>query len=45
MLNSKDEEFIGYDVMTYLAIFAGDERLGRSFESWSGALDVPHTLC
>lgn len=31
-------EFIGYKVLTYLAFFKGDERRGRSFESWSGAL-------
>jgi len=26
-------------VMTYLTFFKGDERKGRSFESWTGALD------
>jgi hypothetical protein len=25
-------------VMTYLAFFKDDERMGRAFESWSGAL-------
>jgi len=33
-----DEQFVGYDVMTYLAFFKDDERKGRGFESWSGAL-------
>jgi len=32
------EEFIGYYVMTYLAFFKADERRGRGFETWSGAL-------
>ena len=31
--------FIGYHVMTYLAFFKRDERKGRTFESWTGALD------
>jgi UDP-2,3-diacylglucosamine pyrophosphatase LpxH len=39
-LNPKDQEFIGYNVMTYFAFFKGDERAGRRFESWSGALGV-----
>ncbi len=39
-LNPKDEEFMGYNVMTYLAFFREDERGGRPFESWSGALGV-----
>ena len=30
--------FVGYDVMTYLAFFKGDERKGRPFACWSGAL-------
>lgn len=34
-----NEEFIGYKVMTYLAFFKGDERKGRAFETWSGALE------
>jgi hypothetical protein len=38
--NTKDAEFIDYNIMTYLAFFKGDERHGRSFEAWSGALDV-----
>jgi hypothetical protein len=33
-----DEEFIGYQVLTYLAFFKGDERGGQSFEAWSGSL-------
>jgi UDP-2,3-diacylglucosamine pyrophosphatase LpxH len=31
-------EFIATDVFTYLAFFQGDERKGRSFETWNGAL-------
>ena len=36
--NPKEEEFMSYDVMTYLAFFKDDERSGRRFESWSGVL-------
>ena len=36
--NVEEREFMGYYVMTYLAFFKGDERGGRTFESWSGAL-------
>jgi len=32
------EEFAGYKVMTYLVFYRADERVGRGFESWSGAL-------
>lgn len=39
-LNPKDQEFVGYNVLTYLAFFKDDERRGRRFESWSGALGV-----
>jgi len=31
-------EFIPFDMMTYLAFFQGDERKGRAYEAWSGAL-------
>jgi hypothetical protein len=31
-------EFIATDVFSYLAFFQGDERKGRSFETWSGTL-------
>jgi UDP-2,3-diacylglucosamine pyrophosphatase LpxH len=34
----KAEEFAGYKVMTYLIFYKDDERVGREFESWSGAL-------
>ncbi len=37
-LNPKDQEFMGYKVMTYFGFFKKDERAGRRFESWSGAL-------
>ena len=36
-----EREFIAYDVMTYLAFFKGDERKGRPFACWSGALGAP----
>jgi len=36
--NPAEQEFIGYNVMTYVTFFKGDERHGRSFETWSGAL-------
>lgn len=39
-LNPKDQEFMDYNVMTYLAFFKGDERGGRPFVAWSGALGV-----
>jgi len=38
--NPRDAEFIGYNIMTYLAFFKDDERCGRAFEAWSGTLDV-----
>jgi UDP-2,3-diacylglucosamine pyrophosphatase LpxH len=41
--NPKEEEFLGYYVMTYLAFYQGDERGGRPFESWSGSLAGPGT--
>jgi len=37
--NPRQEQFVGYHVMTYLAFFREDERGGRSFECWSGALE------
>jgi hypothetical protein len=33
-----EHEFVASDVMTYLAFFQGDERKGRPYETWSGAL-------
>jgi hypothetical protein len=33
------KQFVGYHVMTYLTFFKGNERKGRAFESWTGALD------
>lgn len=33
------KQFVGYHVMTYLTFFKQDERKGRAFESWTGALD------
>jgi hypothetical protein len=34
-------EFLGYHALTALAFYAGDERRGRRFEAWSGALAGP----
>jgi len=36
-----EKEFVDWNVMTYLAFFKKDERRGRLFETWSGALGVP----
>lgn len=36
----REHEFIASETMTYLAFFSGDERGGRSFETWSGTLAV-----
>jgi UDP-2,3-diacylglucosamine pyrophosphatase LpxH len=33
------KHFVGYHVMTYLSFFKDDERKGKSFESWTGALE------
>ena len=33
------KHFVGYHVMSYLAFFKDDERKGRAFESWTGALE------
>jgi UDP-2,3-diacylglucosamine pyrophosphatase LpxH len=33
------KHFVGYHVMTYLSFFKGDERKGKAFESWTGALE------
>ena len=33
-----EHEFIASDMMTYLAFFQGDERKGRPYEMWTGAL-------
>jgi len=37
-LHPAQKQFVGYHVMTYLAFFRDDERKGRAFESWTGAL-------
>lgn len=34
------QQFANFQVMTYLAFFADDERKGRGFETWSGTLGV-----
>ena len=33
------QQFVGYQVMTYIAFFQDDEFAGRGFDCWSGALD------
>lgn len=40
-MNTKEQEFIGHNVMTYLAFYKDGERHGRPFEAWSGALAPP----
>ena len=35
-----EREFIAADTLTYLAFFAGTERRGRPFETWSGTLGL-----
>jgi UDP-2,3-diacylglucosamine pyrophosphatase LpxH len=39
-LHAGQQEFAAYHVMTYLAFFKDDERGGRKFETWSGALGM-----
>jgi hypothetical protein len=39
--NPADEVFTNHWVMTYLALYKDDERGGRPFEAWSGALALP----
>ncbi|MFN2432745.1 MAG: hypothetical protein ABR599_08020, partial [Gemmatimonadota bacterium] len=34
-------EFLGHNALTVLAFYAGDERAGRGFEVWNGALEGP----
>lgn len=38
MFRPNEQEFADFHVMTYLAFFKPDERKGRGFETWSGAL-------
>ncbi len=38
--NFDDNNFLNYNVMTYLIFYHGDERKGREFEVWSGVLDT-----
>lgn len=33
-----DQEFVGYDVMSYVLVYKDDERRGRPFETWTGSL-------
>lgn len=40
-LHPEQEEFVRYQVMTYVAFYKDDERRGRLFETWSGTLGVP----
>lgn len=37
-VHPEQEEFVKFQLMTYLAFFRGDERGGRPFETWSGVL-------
>ncbi|MEM9658725.1 MAG: hypothetical protein AAF961_10225 [Planctomycetota bacterium] len=36
-----EHEFLPSDTLTYLAFFKDDERRGRPYETWSGALGIP----
>ena len=38
--NPQEQEFMGYHEMTYFAFYEADERKGRPFEMWAGALGV-----
>ena len=38
-LHPSQKNFIGYHVMSSLAFFKGDERKGKAFETWTGALE------
>jgi UDP-2,3-diacylglucosamine pyrophosphatase LpxH len=37
-IHPEQEEFVKFQLMTYLAFFKDDERGGRPFETWSGVL-------
>jgi hypothetical protein len=37
-VHPEQEEFVKFQLMTYLAFFQNDERGGRPFETWSGVL-------
>ncbi len=37
-VHPEQEEFVKFQLMTYLAFFKGDERGGRPYEVWSGVL-------
>ena len=36
----EDQKFIPYQVLTYLAFYAGDECRGRKFDAWSGSFSA-----
>jgi UDP-2,3-diacylglucosamine pyrophosphatase LpxH len=38
--NPAKQEFVGYNVVTYISFFTDGERRGRPFETWSGSLAV-----
>ena len=38
--DKNEQEFMGFHVMTYFSFYKGDERKGRSFETWTGNLGV-----
>jgi hypothetical protein len=40
VLQRKQQQFVGYHVLTYLTFFDDDELNGRAFDSWSGTLDT-----
>lgn len=40
LVKARNDTFIHFNVMTFIAFFKGDERKGRPFETWSGTLGV-----
>jgi hypothetical protein len=42
---SHEHEFIAADALTYLAFFKDDERRGRPYETWTGALGISPITC
>lgn len=40
LVKARNDTFIHFNVMTFIAFFDGDERKGRPFETWSGTLGV-----
>jgi UDP-2,3-diacylglucosamine pyrophosphatase LpxH len=39
-MENEEQQFVSFKTMTYLGFYKDDERKGRSFETWSGTLEV-----